>query len=163
MTLLDFERSGISGAISHRRNIRDLIDFAKSDAGKAQSRLGEFDTIRHEVADRHIETEVLFNFAFRIVSMQNRGLVPNYEASMNKMYGSELAQRVGRTGTKVFGLFSTIWQDQQKWGDQNAPYAPMNARFTHLYVRTVPLTILSGSNEIQRNVIATRGLGLPRG
>ncbi len=163
MTLLDFERSGISGAISHRRNIRDLIEFAKTDEGKAQSRLGEFTTLRHEVADRHIETEILFNFAFRIVSMQARGLVPNYEASMNKMYGSELAQRVGRTGTKVFGLFSTIWQDQQKWGDRNAPYSAMNSRFTHLYVRTVPLTILSGSNEIQRNVIATRGLGLPRG
>ncbi|MSP22317.1 MAG: hypothetical protein EXR66_04775 [Dehalococcoidia bacterium] len=163
MTLLDFERSGISGAISHRRNIRDLIEFAQTTEGKKKSRLGEFDTIRHEVADRHIETEVLFNFAFRIVSMQNRGLVPNYEASMNKMYGSELAQRVGRTGTKVFGLFSTIWQDQQKWGDRNAPHSALGSRFTHLYVRTVPLTILSGSNEIQRNVIATRGLGLPRG
>jgi alkylation response protein AidB-like acyl-CoA dehydrogenase len=163
MTLLDFERSGISGAISHRRNIKDLIEYAKTDEGKAKSRLGEFATLRHEVADRHIETEVLFNFAFRIVSMQARGLVPNYEASMNKMYGSELAQRVGRTGTKVFGLFSTIWQDQQKWGDRNAPHAAMGSRFAHLYVRTVPLTILSGSNEIQRNVIATRGLGLPRG
>jgi alkylation response protein AidB-like acyl-CoA dehydrogenase len=163
MTLLDFERSGISGAISHRRNIRDLIEFARTPEGKTKSRLDEFDTIRHEVADRHIETEVLFNFAFRIVSMQNRGLDPNYEASMNKMFGSELAQRVGRTGTKVFGLFSTIWQDQQKWGDRNAPHSAMGSRFTHLYVRTVPLTILSGSNEIQRNVIATRGLGLPRG
>ena len=157
MTLLDFERSGISGAISHRRNIRDLVDFVNTDEGRAVSRAAEFDTIRLDVADRHIESEVLFNFAFRIVSMQNRGLIPNYEASANKMFGSELAQRVGRTGTKVFGLYANIWED----GD--AEYAPMGASFTRQYVRTVPLTILSGSNEIQRNVIATRGLGLPRG
>jgi len=157
MTLLDFERSGISGAIAHRRNVRDLMDYAKGE-GKGISRLGEHDTIRHEVADRHTETEVLFNFAFRIVSMQNAGMVPNYEASMNKMYGSELAQRVARTGTKVFGLYSNLWKDTE-----GTNYAPLGARFTHAYSTTVPLTILSGSNEIQRNVIATRGLGLPRG
>jgi alkylation response protein AidB-like acyl-CoA dehydrogenase len=157
MTLLDFERSGISGAISHRRNVRDLMDYAKGE-GKDISRLSEYDTIRHEVADRHTETEVLFNFAFRIVSMQNAGMVPNYEASMNKMYGSELAQRVARTGTKVFGLYSNLWKDTE-----GTKYAPLAARFTHSYCTTVPLTILSGSNEIQRNVIATRGLGLPRG
>ncbi|MEZ4501775.1 MAG: acyl-CoA dehydrogenase family protein [Dehalococcoidia bacterium] len=158
MTLLDFERSGISGAISHRRNISDLIAYSKTDDGKAKARLDEFDTLRHEVADRHIETEILFNFAFRIVSMQNAGIVPNYEASMNKMYGSELAQRTARTGTKVFGLYSNLWKDAE-----GTDYLPIGARFTHAYVRTVPLTILSGSNEIQRNVIATRGLGLPRG
>ena len=158
MTLLDFERSGISGAISHRRNISDLIEYTKTDDGKAKSRLAEFATIRHEVADRHTETEILFNFAFRIVSMQNAGMVPNYEASMNKMYGSELAQRTARTGTKVFGLYSNLWADAE-----GHDYLPIGAHFTHSYVRTVPLTILSGSNEIQRNVIATRGLGLPRG
>ena len=149
--------------VDDEANIRDLIEYTKTDEGKSKSRLGEFATLRHDVADRHIETEVLFNFAFRIVSMQARGLVPNYEASMNKMYGSELAQRVGRTGTKVFGLYSNIWQDQPKWGDRATKQSAIGSRFTHLYVRTVPLTILSGSNEIQRNVIATRGLGLPRG
>src|SRR5690606_2586848 len=55
MTLLDFERSGISGAIAHRRNVQDLIEYSKNE-GKAISRLGEYDTIRHEVADRHTET-----------------------------------------------------------------------------------------------------------
>ena len=84
--------------------------------------------LRHELAEDYIETEVLYNFSFRIISMQNSGQIPNYEASMNKMFGSELAQRVGRTGTKVFGLFSTIWQDQQKWGDRNAPYSAIGSR-----------------------------------
>ena len=157
MTLLDFERSGISGAISHRRNLDELVKFANSDEGEPVSRGLQSTPVRHELADRFIETEVLFNFAFRIVSMQNRGVLPNYEASVNKMFGSDLSQRVARTGTKAFGLYANIWEN----GDTD--YAPMGARFTQLYIRTVPLTILSGSNEIQRNVIATRGLGLPRG
>ena len=106
---------------------------------------------------------MLFNFAFRIVSMQNAGLVPNYEASMNKLFGSEVHQRLARTGTKLFGLYSTIWQNKPLHGDKQLEYAPMDGHFTRDYVQSVPHTIFSGSSEIQRNVIATRGLGLPRG
>ena len=112
--------------------------------------------LRHEVAERHLEIGVLFNFAFRIVSMQNSGMVPNYEASVNKLFGSETHQRLARTATKVFGLYANVWQ-----GD--GAHSPMNAEFTRDYVSSLPHTIFSGSSEIQRNVIATRGLGLPRG
>ena len=112
--------------------------------------------IRMEFADRAIEAEVLYNFALRIVSMNNRGIVPNYEASVNKMYGSELHQRVARTGTKAWGLYGQIW-------DPKSAYSPMHSTHVQDYVVSVPHTIFSGSNEIQRNVIATRGLGLPRG
>jgi alkylation response protein AidB-like acyl-CoA dehydrogenase len=155
MTLLDFERSGISGAVSYDRDIHRLIDFVNSEQGRRQTR-PDMQTVRLEIADRKIETEVLFNFAFRIVSMQNKGLVPNYEASVNKLFGSELHQKLSRTGTKAFGLYANVW-------DTRSAQAPMRAHFTHDYVRSVPHTIFSGSSEIQRNVIATRGLGLPRG
>ena len=163
MTLLDFERSGIGGAVGYRRTILDLKEYIATPEGKARSRLAEFDTLRHELADREIETEVLFNFAFRIVSMQAAGLVPNYEASMNKLFGSEVHQRLARTGTKIFGLYSNVWQDEPLHGDAVTDYAPMGGHFTKDYVGSVPHTIFSGSSEIQRNVIATRGLGLPRG
>ena len=157
MTLLDFERSGIGDAVGYRRTIEKLTAYIETDEGTARSRLAESDTLRHELADRYVESEVLFNFAFRIVSMQNAGLLPNYEASMNKLFGSELHQRLARTGTKVFGLYSNIWADAE------AEFAPMRGSFTRDYVGSVPHTIFSGSSEIQRNVIATRGLGLPRG
>ena len=155
MTLLDFERSGISGAIDYERNLTRLLDYGKSDEGNRHVRQ-DWRALRQEVAERHLEIGVLFNFAFRIVSMQNSGMVPNYEASVNKMFGSEIHQRVARTGTKLFGLYANVWQ-------QDGDHSPMNAEFTRDYVGSVPHTIFSGSSEIQRNVIATRGLGLPRG
>ncbi|MDA0353070.1 MAG: acyl-CoA dehydrogenase family protein [Chloroflexi bacterium] len=155
MTLLDFERSGISSAVSYERNLTRLLDYGKSPEGNKHLR-SDWRVLRHEVAERHLEIGVLFNFAFRIVSMQNSGMVPNYEASVNKMFGSEIHQRLARTGTKVFGLYANVWQ-------KDGPHAPMGAEFTRDYIGSVPHTIFSGSSEIQRNVIATRGLGLPRG
>ena len=155
MTLLDFERSGISDAISYRRGQKDLRDFLTSSGGEQFTRQ-DFSVVRKELADRAVETEVLFNFAFRIVSIQDSGMVPNYEASVNKMYSSELHQRIARTSTKAWGLYGNLWAD-------DSAYSPMNAAHVRDYVGSVPHTIFSGSNEIQRNVIATRGLGLPRG
>jgi alkylation response protein AidB-like acyl-CoA dehydrogenase len=155
MTLLDFERSNITGAVSARRNIDRLLRAAKgSDADK--SRLDRLPTIRLDIADRYIETEVMFNFSFRIISMQARNLIPNYEASTSKLYNSEMVQRIANTGVKSFGLYGNLWDAKSSW-------APVAAQFTHSYVGAVSATIAAGTSEIQRNIIATRGLGLPRG
>ncbi len=154
MTLLDFERSGIGGAISYRRTLAELIELLNSEEGERVARSDWKTVTRLEIADRAMEIEVLFNFAFRIVSMQSAGQIPNYEASMNKLFGSEIHQRVARTGMKSFGLYGNLWDRRE---------GPMSAYFTRDYISSVPHTIFSGTSEIQRNVIATRGLGLPRG
>jgi alkylation response protein AidB-like acyl-CoA dehydrogenase len=154
MTLLDFERSGIGGAIGYRRNLKQLAEFIDSDDGAVMTRSDFEISSRLDIVDRHVEVEVLFNFAFRIVSMQAAGEIPNYEASMNKMYGSEVHQRLARSGLRAFGLYGNLWGEKD---------GPMKAHWVRDYVGSVPHTIFSGSSEIQRNVIATRGLGLPRG
>ena len=155
MTLLDYERPNITGAVSARKDIDELIGYASGE-GKSRSRLDSFNSLRLDVADRFIETEVMYNFSFRIISMQARGLIPNYEASTSKLYNSELVQRLSNTGMKVFGLYSNVW-------DKKSGYSPVKSKFTQRYVSSVSATIAAGSSEIQRNIIATRGLGLPRG
>ena len=156
MTLLDFERSNISGAVSSKRELRSLVESIQAGGKDADKKRADMvDSVRAEVADRFIETEVGFNYSFRIISMQAAGTIPNYEASMSKMYMSELNQRIQRTGIKVFGLRSNIWDPQD-------PQAAHGARFIQNYVHTIPSTIAGGTSEIQRNIIATRGLGLPR-
>jgi alkylation response protein AidB-like acyl-CoA dehydrogenase len=154
-TLLDFERSNITGAVTARRSISRLIEYAQGD-GSERSRLDEFPNLKYEVADRFIESEVMFNFSFRIVSMQGRGLIPNYEASTSKLFNSELSQRLANTGVKTFGLYSNLW-------DETDSRSVLKASFTQSYVSSVSATIAAGTSEIQRNIIATRGLGLPRG
>ncbi|MDE2696862.1 MAG: acyl-CoA dehydrogenase family protein [Chloroflexota bacterium] len=154
MTLLDFERSNISGAIASRKELDQLIGYLNSDEGQERTQMRP--GVRTAITDRYIESEVGFNFSFRIVSMQNAGIIPNYEASTSKLFMSELVQTTARTATKALGLHANVWAEDSKW-------TPMYAYFTHRYVTTIPNTIGGGTSEIQRNIIATRGLGLPRG
>ena len=156
MTLLDHERSNIAGAIEQRRALEQLIGYCGSDTGRVRTRASELPAVRAQIVDRYVATEVLFGFSFRIVSMQNAGQVPNYEASTAKLFGSELSQEVQQTGMKAFGLYANIW-------DPEDPRAPLDARFTQRSVHNISSTIAGGTSEIQRNIIATRGLGLPRG
>jgi alkylation response protein AidB-like acyl-CoA dehydrogenase len=155
MTLLDFERSGISNAVGLQRNIKDLIDAAANEE-RDKSRLDRTPTLRGALADRFIEATVGYQFSLLIISMQSAGQVPNHEASVAKLFMSEREQTTALTGTQVFGLYANLW-------DQDDPRSPMRARHTRAYVMSIPSTIAGGTSEIQRNIIATRGLGLPRG
>ena len=123
------------------------------------TRLGQIDSPRLEFADRYIEATVAKTLSQRVISMQARGLIPNYEASMTKVFATEFNQRIARTATKLLGKYGEIRADKEHDGK----YAPMGGRWATMYLSSVSSTIAGGTSEIQRNVIATRGLGLPRG
>ena len=157
-THLDFERSSIGSAVGFANRLDDLLTFLKDerDAGTGRTNLGEAPETRTKLADRFIEASVARNFSNRIITMQNRGLIPNYEASVQKLFSSELHQRISATAVTALGQYSLIY-------DESDERAPMRARWGTYYLATVSETIGAGTSEIQRNVIATRGLGLPRG
>ncbi|MCY4454752.1 MAG: acyl-CoA dehydrogenase family protein [Chloroflexi bacterium] len=152
MTLLDFERSGIAGPVDQQLQLAELLDAVVNDE---RSLLSRSDSIRDRIADRYISTEISYNLSLRVASMQAAGLVPNYEASMGKMFASEQGQELHRVGVRAFGLHSQIWP-----GDGREVLKGDHIRG---YIRSIPSTIAGGSSEVQRNIIATRGLGLPRG
>ena len=156
VTLLDFERSSISGAVAIRRAFERMLADAQTAEGRAKMQGGGLQRERLALAEHYVETEVMFNLSFRIASMQSRGLIPNYETSMGKMFFTELNQRLSHTGIKVYRLYSNIW-------DPHDPQAALHATFTQENVHSVVNTIAGGSSEVQRNIIATRELGLPRG
>ena len=87
--------------------------------------------------------------------MQARGEIPNYEASMTKRYASELGQRIAALGMHVLGMSGQILE-------RRGPHARMGGRVGYGYMGAVSSTIAGGTSEIQRNIIAQRGLGLPR-
>ncbi|GAB4335120.1 MAG: acyl-CoA dehydrogenase family protein [Dehalococcoidia bacterium] len=153
MATLDFERSGIGGAVKYQQVLADLVAFMRSDEGRCLVRPAHRQALRREVAQRAIEIQVLYALALRTVWVQAAGEVPNYEASVNQLFSAELYQRLSQTVMKAAGTNGNLWQRDG---------APMDGDAAHLYLEAVPYTVLSGTAEIQRNVIATRGLGLPR-
>jgi alkylation response protein AidB-like acyl-CoA dehydrogenase len=151
-TTLDFERSSIGSAVGQRHQVEELIEFART-AGP-MSVIHHHPTVRYELADRLLETQVARMLSYRVISMQAKGLVPNYEASMTKLYATELSQRIARTGMHVTGLYGQLLRDSER--------APRDGRYGSMYIQTVASTIAGGTSEVQRNIIAQRGLGLPR-
>jgi alkylation response protein AidB-like acyl-CoA dehydrogenase len=153
-TTLSFERSNIGSAVGSSQMVRDLIRYAREHVDST-STLARNKALRSELADRLIECEVARMMSYKIVSLQAKeGVPPGHEASVAKLYSTELNQRIQRTSMKMLGLYGPL--------DSNSPYAPMRGRTKYMYLRSVANTIEGGTSEIQRNIIATRGLGLPR-
>ncbi|MXW26105.1 MAG: acyl-CoA dehydrogenase [Dehalococcoidia bacterium] len=146
---LDFERSGIAAYSGGRRNIERLTSIAAENPQLVENRPG----IRNELADRMVEVNVGTFLAYRVATMQGQGLLPNHEASASKLFGSELGQRIARTGMHLLGMAGQLRGESSR--------AEIDQAQNYLY--TVSGTIAAGTSEIQRNIMATRGLGLPRG
>ncbi|MFN0093684.1 MAG: acyl-CoA dehydrogenase family protein [Dehalococcoidia bacterium] len=143
-TTLDFERSSIGSAIGVRKQLEGLLRQAKK-AGSGASFTNRA-SVRHEFTDRWIEAEVAKMLSYRVISMQANGLIPNHEASMCKLYSSELGQKIALLSMHLFGMHGNL-RNRSSVG----------------YVQAVSSTIAGGTSEVQRGIIATRGLGLPRG
>jgi alkylation response protein AidB-like acyl-CoA dehydrogenase len=153
MATLDFERSNVSGAAQAKRTFEDLVAYARETGGDGRP-AAKAPAVRHKLAETNIEIEVGRYISYRVASIQARGQIPNYEASIAKIYHSELSQRLARVGMSVLGLYGQL-EEGSKW-------AHLKGRIERTYMTSIGATIAAGTSEVQRNVIATRGLGLPR-
>jgi len=100
-----------------------------------------------------IELEVLKTLSYRSLWLTGQGKVPNYEASMVKVFGSQLTQRIAQIGMELLGLYGQLSKGSYK--------APLQGGINLFYLRSISDTIKGGTSEIQKNIIALRGLGLP--
>jgi len=154
VTTLDFERSAIGSAIGMKQAVEALVDYAREHIEDHTSALAQNAMLRYELSDRMVEVEVGRMLSYRVASLQNRGLIPNYEASLLKLYTTELNQRIARTGQHMVGLYGQLMRGEER--------APNKGRYCYTYLRSAAYTIEGGTSEVQRNIVAQRGLGLPR-
>lgn len=150
---LDFERSGVGYSAGARRTLEALVEYAKQTERNGEP-LSKNPNVRRKLAQRFTETEIARWLAYKVAWMQSQDMIPNAEASMSKMYGTELTQRVARTGMEILGMAGQI--------SQGSKWAPLEGHILQLYLSSVSSTIAAGTSEIQRNIIAQRGLGLSR-
>jgi len=153
---LDFERSSlVAAAVSMaKRGLDDLVQYCKETKVNGGSLLDK-PLVRHKLAEMVIEIEVGKYMVYRVVSQQARKEPGSIEAAVCKLYNTEMDVRLANTGIEILGLYGQLQKDS-KW-------AQLMGRFQKSYLYAIAMMVGGGSSEIQRNIIAMRGLGLPRG
>ena len=149
MTTFAFERGGLANAARFERAVGALAGVARS-AGA-----GSDEQMRQRVAQAHIEAHVFRLNGIRNLTRLQHGEPPGPEASMTKLFWSEMDKRIQETAIAVQGPYGAL--------DSESPWAVEDGRWQYAWMWAQAETIYAGSSEIQRNILAARVLGRPRG
>jgi len=132
-----------------RRSFRDLVRIAGRDASASKLR---DPLMRQKLAQSYIEVELLRLIGYRSLTRLLKTGHPGVESSIEKIAGSETDQRLQEVAMEILGAYGIA--------DHQALTAAEPIVRDYMYSRSE--TIMGGTSEIQRNVIAQRILGLPR-
>jgi alkylation response protein AidB-like acyl-CoA dehydrogenase len=149
MTVFGFERGGLAQAARFERAVEQLAALARDRGAGADP------GVRQMVAQSQIEAHVFRLIGLRSLTAAQHGKAPGPEASLTKLYWSEMDKRIQETALGVQGLYGALAPDSQS--------AIEDGRWQYGWMWAQAETIYAGSSEIQRNIIAERVLGLPRG
>jgi alkylation response protein AidB-like acyl-CoA dehydrogenase len=148
MATLGYERgTGLGNHVRLSNDVRQLVDLAK--------RMGVADdpVHRNEIASRFAEAELFRRYMQHIASQLAAGNGVGFRSSLVKLYWSELDSRIQETALQILGPFAELAAPQTC-----ADGAGFHRRYWHARASR----IFAGTNEIQRNIIGERLLGLPR-
>ncbi|TET17187.1 MAG: acyl-CoA dehydrogenase, partial [Dehalococcoidia bacterium] len=151
MAALDFERLAVAIG-SFRRTFEELLRYCKETRHNGQT-VSSDPLIQDKLAELAIEIEVAYMFFWQTAWMLERGLLPDTEASVLKLFTTELSQRLASIGATVIGPYAEL--------ERGSKLAPLGGRVCTGYLDCISALVGAGTSEIQRNIIAMRGLGLP--
>ena len=150
---LDLERFAMLPVGPHEMKVQALCDWVRDETRDGEP-LREQAAARHAVARMVTGLEVARLLQRRVISEALRDRIPTVESAMYKLYQSEFGQRVANTALDLMGPAGQLKPGQED--------SPINGRFERSYRYTVVDTIGGGASEIQKNITAVRGLGLPK-
>jgi alkylation response protein AidB-like acyl-CoA dehydrogenase len=151
MAALGYERMAPSGGI--KRHFEKFLQYTEETRVRGQT-LVDNPIIRQKLAELAIEIEIARLFVFRAAWMLDQGLSPEHESSMSKLFASEARHHLYSAAMDIMGMYGRLREDS-KW-------AKLFGMIQLHYQWSIESRIVAGTNEIQRNIIALRGLGLPR-
>lgn len=152
MHVLKHERLAVSVG-GFKRVLEDLIQYVKQE-GSAGRELARDRLVRNKLAAMAVDVEVLYGLYWHAAWAMDQGRVSDLEASALKLFASELSRRLAGVGMEILGLYGQL--------DRGSKWAPLKGRICVGYLDSVSGSIGAGTSEVQREIMATRGLGLPR-
>jgi alkylation response protein AidB-like acyl-CoA dehydrogenase len=150
--LAGFERSSLGAIMMMLRQLEELVKYCNET--KVGGKLLAHDPlIRNRLANIACEIEALRCLGYRIADAQQKNEMAGFEASGVHILASEVQERLAWLGTDILGPYGQV--KRSKW-------SPLDGWYEKWYQQSFVLFIAMGTNEIQRNIIAWYGLGLPR-
>ena len=149
---LDLERFAMMPVGPLEKKVEALVDWVRG-AQRDGAPVRESRRARSAVARAATELEVARMLQRRVISEALEDRVPTVQSSQYKLFMNELGQRVANAALDLMGAAGQL---APRTAD-----APLGGRFERSYRYTVVDTIGGGTSEIQKNIIARRGLGLP--
>jgi len=150
MTALDFERVFPVGGF--RLTFDKLMEYVKSTRRDGKY-IGKDPVVRQKLAEIAIKLEASNLLYYQLAYMLDMGEIPNYQSSMQKVFSSELVHCLADIATQIVGPRGQL-QTSSRW-------VPVNGQAGIDYRWSFIDSVAGGTSEIQRNIIALRGLGLP--
>lgn len=152
MVALDYERLVISMG-GFKRRFEELVAYCKTTKRNGRL-LSEDKRVRSKLAGLAIEIEIAYLMYFKTAWMMDNNLFPNIEASEIKLVTTILSRKLADVGIEIMGQPAQLWP--------GSDYAPLRGKFSVGYLDSLSAVIGAGTSEIQRNILAQRGLGLKR-
>ena len=150
LTTLMNERAAIGGG-GGLDSIRQLFRLARTIEVNGRPAI-EDPAVRQRLAAFYVKTQGLKNTGYRTLSALSQGKTPGPEASMGKLVGAKLTQDMGEYGIELAGIAGVVTEPG---------FGPLGSLFQEIYMGIPGLRIAGGSDEVLRNIIAERVLGLP--
>ena len=154
ITTLAHERGGSAPHARLGAELRDLMAVARGLRRDGRPVMAD-PLVRQRFAQAYIETDIVRLVAYRQVSEVMRGGQPGPEGSYLKLLWSETDMRMKDLGIDLEGAYATV--------DRGDARAVDGGRWQYEYLWSRAASIYAGTSEVQRNIIAQRVLGLPRG
>jgi 3-oxocholest-4-en-26-oyl-CoA dehydrogenase alpha subunit len=150
---LDLERGALTNAGDLRRAVDDLVALAARPLrdGSVPARDPAY---RRRLAQAEADVEAATLMGYEAASMLDSGHIPTVEVSVEKIFTSELRQRIADLAIDLLGPDGLI--------AHRAPGAPLDGCYERLYRVSPLMRFGGGTNEVLRDVIAQRGYGMPR-
>jgi alkylation response protein AidB-like acyl-CoA dehydrogenase len=151
---LTFERGGF--ALSEADRVwQQTVAWAGAEVRPDGTRVIDDPLVRERLADMRINNEVARLLALRCSYVAGSGGLPGVEGSMHKLFYAESMTADAAELVDMLGAEGVLGHGE--------PDAPVDGWVEHLYRHAAVTTIYGGTSEVQRGIIAERGLGLPRG
>ena len=137
----------------NRRLLDDVVNYCNRTKYNGK-KLSSDPFVRRQLAQLAIEIEVCRMLFYRALWMLVNGQPMTYEASVAKTFADELGKRFVDVVTQITGTYGKLLRGSK--------YTLLDGEILEGYMNSPAYTLGGGTSEIQRNTIATRGLGMPR-